>query len=154
MRHRHSRLGLLTPVLMVALIGCSAETGAPLASEPTPTVKPTAKPTPTPEPTPEPTPTPKPIPVEIVSHTKNASPNESASVTAETVKGATCTIVVLYESGPSQASGLKEKDVDADGRVVWKWTVGSNANQQDVPITVTCTKGDRVGVAETTFTVK
>jgi hypothetical protein len=70
---------------------------------------------------------------------------------AQTVPGATGTIVVTYESGASRASGLKPKTADAQGAVSWTWMVGGNTSLGEWPIDVACEAGGERFAARTTF---
>jgi hypothetical protein len=131
-------------VAALALGACSNVPGAPVVA--------TLGPTPTP--TAVPTPTPVPLDVDKGSVSSPVARGDKATVTIRTAAGADCKIVVEYESGPSQASGLGEKTADADGAVSWTWTVGQTTKLGTWPITVTCFKAERQGTLETSFEVK
>ena len=131
--------------LLLALVLVLAACGG---AEPTPT-GPAEPPTPSPtaEVTAAPTRTPVPLPVKVTKITKTVSPGDTASVTAFTIKGARCSISVLYDSGESTAKGLDSKKTDARGYVTWKWQVGLKTNPQTVLATVTCDLKGRTGLA-------
>lgn len=48
-----------------------------------------------------------------------------ATLGAQSLPGATCSITVYYKSGPSSAAGLVSKVADAECNVSWTWRVGS-----------------------------
>jgi hypothetical protein len=93
----------------------------------------------------KPTPTTPPatgaITVVITSLTSPISPGSTASVTAQTAGGATCTVVVEYKSGPSSAAGLGPKTAGTSGAVTWSWTIGTHTTPGSWPVTVACTSG-------------
>ena len=64
--------------------------------------------------------------------------NSTASVTVRTVPGASCSIQVIYKSGPSGAQGLEDKQADNSGLVSWSWKVGSNTALGAWPVNITC----------------
>ena len=136
---------LVGAMVAAVLFGaCSNAPGAPVSATLRPTPTPTAVPTPTP------------IPLDITKGnlTSPVAQGGKATVTIHTAVGADCKIVVEYDSGPSQASGLVEKTADASGDVSWSWTVGQTTKAGKWPITVTCFKADRQGTLETTFEVR
>src|SRR3954447_26918168 len=49
----------------------------------------------------------------------------------------TCSIIVHYKSGPSEASGLSPKKAIA-GKIAWTWMVGSNTTAGRWPIYIEC----------------
>ena len=134
------RARIAVVVFAALLVGaCSNAPGVPVAATLAPT--PTAVPTPTP------------VPLDITKGgmTSPVNKGDKATLTIHTAVGANCKIVVEYDSGPSQASGLVEKTADAAGDVSWSWTVGQTTKVGKWPITVTCFKAERVGTLETTF---
>jgi hypothetical protein len=117
----------------------------PTASPPMPkaTPKPTPRPTPKPTPHPTPKPTAKPaasLSVTVVSLTSPVSAGQDATLAIRTAAGATCSIEVVYESGPSTAAGLGTKTASSSGNVSWTWKVGSRTSAGTWPIYVTCSK--------------
>jgi endonuclease YncB( thermonuclease family) len=89
------------------------------------------------------------VPVSIVKEPGTVDVGE-VSVTAKTEPGTTCSIEVLYKSGPSSASGLAPKKAGSDGQVSWTWKVSSQTAAGTWPVTVTCGGGQ----AATTLTVR
>jgi micrococcal nuclease len=71
----------------------------------------------------------------LVSVTSPASPGSYATLTAKVSKPATCTIIVMYKSGSSHASGLYPKR-SVNGRVSWSWMVGTRTTRGRWPIYV------------------
>jgi hypothetical protein len=70
-----------------------------------------------------------------------AHPGQYATLTANTLPGSTCNIVVNYYSGPSTAAGLYTKTSDGNGNIQWSWTVGTRTSSGSWPISVACSSG-------------
>ena len=96
----------------------------------------------------------KPLPVKVTKRTKAVDPNDTASVSIKTAKGAKCSIDVQYLSGSATAKGLGNKKADSKGAITWKWKVGGRTTPGKWPIEIWCEKGDRSGDASTSFTVR
>jgi hypothetical protein len=94
------------------------------------------------------------LPVKVTKSPGTVARGATASTTIKTTKAALCDIDVKYDSGSSTAKGLGDERADAQGVATWKWNVGRNTHTGPVPVTITCTLGDRTGTAETTLTVK
>ena len=94
------------------------------------------------------------VAVELVSLTTPVAPFTDATLTAKTVPGAACTIVVLYKSGPSRARGLVPQDANSRGQVSWTWRVGSNTTPGRWPVIVRCSVRDDVGELRTLLEVR
>jgi hypothetical protein len=109
---------------------------------------------PTPRPTPRPTSGSGALAVRITSLTSPISPGAFATLAARTRAGASCTIVVEYKSGPSQAAGLGPKTATGSGGVSWTWKVGSRTTVGSWPVTVTCRVGGSVASARATLVVR
>ena len=90
--------------------------GGALAACSTPGLEPTTAPAPTVRVTPTPAPTAVPLAISKVSVTESVAPGDKAKVVITTAAAAECTIVVTYDSGPSQASGLEGQTADAAGK--------------------------------------
>jgi hypothetical protein len=114
-------------------------------------VGPTVVRTPTPPPTPRVTLTP--IPVTKTELTARVARGGKATLSVKTLPLAECSIVVEYESGPSQASGLSTRTADAKGVAAWSWTVGRTTTPGSWPITVECSKDGHDGTLALTFDV-
>ena len=71
-----------------------------------------------------------------------------ATVSVRTRAGVTCSISVIYKSGPSTAKGLEPKQADAAGVVSWSWTVGTRTTPGTWPVIITC-GGETVRTAVT-----
>ncbi|HKP52332.1 MAG TPA: ComEC/Rec2 family competence protein [Chloroflexia bacterium] len=93
------------------------------------------------------------LPLEVVSLTSPARRNSYAILAIKTLPGAECTITVLYKSGSSVAAGLDPKVADAQGKVSWRWKVGSNTTPGTWKIIVTSTLDDKSGIIQIPFQV-
>lgn len=91
--------------------------------------------------------------LKIISVTSPISPGENATLVAQTVGGAYCTITVYYLSGPSRAAGLYSKYADNHGSVSWTWRVGTRTTSGTWPIVVTATKNGQTAKKKTSFEV-
>jgi competence protein ComEC len=78
--------------------------------------------------------------LEIQSVSSPVARGGTARLVAQTSPGASCSIIVYYKSGPSQAAGLDSKKADASGIVAWSWKVGTRTTPGTWPIYVTCDK--------------
>jgi hypothetical protein len=96
----------------------------------------------------------QPVQIRVVSLTSPASPGDDAAITIQTAPDASCSITVVYESGPSRARGLFPQSADSRGRVTWTWRVGTRTTPGRWPIIVTCSAGGRQGTLETAFVVR
>jgi len=94
--------------------------------------------------------TPKPLFLRIVSVTDPIGKGYTATLRAETVPEAYCTITVYYKSGPSSASGLYGKTADNEGNVSWSWKVGTRTTPGSWRIVVTASM-DGETVSQTTY---
>ena len=92
--------------------------------------------------------------VAITSLTSPIKRGSTATVGARTAAGAACTVVVLYKSGPSGASGLGPKNASASGAVSWSWTVGSRTTPGSWPVTVRCASGGASATATKALVVQ
>ena len=98
---------------------------------------------------PKPTPTPpaKKSPVPVVTVVKflnaplTASRGSYTTLQVKTSANKTCSIEVVYKSGPSTAAGLGSKASNSAGNVSWTWKVGTNTTRGSWPIYVTCGNG-------------
>lgn len=117
----------------------SPTTNQPAPSLTTATPKPVAQPTSTPPTLPSPKTTqPTPTEVTITSITSPVRRGANATVAVKTAPGASCSIIVIYKSGPSEAQGLYPKTADSQGSVSWKWMVGTRTTPGNWPVTITC----------------
>jgi beta-lactamase superfamily II metal-dependent hydrolase len=89
----------------------------------------------------------------IVSVTSPIGQGYTATLKAETLPGAQCTIAVYYKSGKSTASGLYPKEADSQGNVSWSWKVGTRTTPGSWPIVVTASLGGETVSETTSFTV-
>jgi hypothetical protein len=87
--------------------------------------------------------------------TSPISRNATATANAITAASSSCTIVVTYNSGVSQAQGLGPKTANEAGVVLWTWQIGGNTAFGTYPVDVTCTSpaGARAA-ARAMFTVR
>jgi hypothetical protein len=81
--------------------------------------------------------------VRLVSVTSPARAGSYATLVARVSTRATCSISVIYKSGPSVAQGLYPKPVVA-GRVRWTWKVGTRTTPGRWPIIVNCGSAGRL----------
>src|SRR5262245_10367207 len=97
-------------------------------------------PTPSPLSTPTPTPSQQAAPQAFVTflNAPAAARGHYATVSVRTTPNTTCTIVVEYASGPSQAQGLGPKTSTSTGAVSWTWLVGSHTTPGSWSVSVTC----------------
>jgi hypothetical protein len=109
---------------------------------------------PTPRPTPRPTAGSGTISVRITSLTSPVSPGAIAALLARTTRGASCSIVVEYKSGPSQAAGLGPKTANNSGSVSWTWKIGSRTTAGSWPVTVSCSSGGKSASSRATLVVR
>jgi beta-lactamase superfamily II metal-dependent hydrolase len=89
----------------------------------------------------------------IVSVTDPIGQGYTATLKAETLAGAQCTIAVYYKSGKSTASGLYPKEADSQGNVSWSWKVGTRTTPGSWPIVVTASLDGETVSETTSFTV-
>jgi hypothetical protein len=98
--------------------------------------------TPTPKPVVVPTSTSTPAPVTTVVtfiSVSGGSPGGYASVTVQTIPGASCSIVYVTPAGTvSTAQGLGNNTDGENGKVSWSWKIGSNTRRGTGRVTVTC----------------
>lgn len=92
--------------------------------------------------------------MKVTKRTKSVQQNDTASVSIKTARDAGCSIEVEYASGSASAKGLGEKKANSMGAITWKWKVGGRTTPGEWPIYIRCSKGDRSGDVETSFTVK
>jgi beta-lactamase superfamily II metal-dependent hydrolase len=90
----------------------------------------------------------------ILSVTNPASKGTQATLTAQTIPGANCTITVYYKSGASKASGLEPQVADSSGFVKWTWKVATITTAGTWKIVVTANDGKNTVTQETNFEVK
>lgn len=90
----------------------------------------------------------------ILSVTNPASKGTQATLTAQTIPGANCTITVYYKSGASKATGLEPQVADSSGFVKWTWKVGTITTSGTWKIVVTANDGKNTVTQETNFEVK
>lgn len=118
---------------------------SPSASTAAPTPSPLATKSPKPKPTPTPPAKKPPVPVQTVVKFLNAPLTESrgsyATLQVKTSPNKSCSIEVVYKSGPSTAAGLGPKVSNSAGNVSWTWKVGTNTTRGSWPIFVTCGNG-------------
>ncbi len=88
--------------------------------------------------------------LEVVTVTTPIGKGYTATLKAETLPGAYCTIVVYYKSGPSTAAGLYPKEADSEGNVSWSWKVGTRTTPGSWRIVVKATL-DGETVSQTTY---
>jgi len=87
--------------------------------------------------------------VRLVHVTSPIGAGSYARLTAAVSPSRTCSITVIYHSGPSHAAGLYPKR-PFGGRVSWTWKVGSRTTPGRWPIIVRC---GSAGMLRTSFVV-
>jgi micrococcal nuclease len=92
--------------------------------------------------------------VSLVQLSSPVAPFSDAMISVKTLPAASCTIAVLYKSGPSRAKGLGAKMADGSGVVEWRWRVGSSTTPGQWPVVVTCERGSDRGELRTMFEVR
>lgn len=85
--------------------------------------------------------------VSRVRITSPVSAGSYATLTVRVSRVATCSITVLYKSGPSSAAGLYPK---RGTRISWTWKVGTRTTPGRWPIVVSC---GSAGTLRTSFVV-
>jgi hypothetical protein len=87
--------------------------------------------------------------VRLVSVTSPIAHGAYATLTVAATGANSCSIAVLYKSGPSEAQGLVPKR-PAAGRISWRWKVGTRTTPGRWRIEVNCGAG---GSLRTSFVV-
>jgi len=77
-------------------------------------------------------------PVKIISVRSPVSHGAIGLVTVQTSPRTSCSITVIYKSGPSTAAGLVPTVADAHGMVTWTWMVGTRTTPGQWPIVIEC----------------
>jgi hypothetical protein len=85
--------------------------------------------------------------VRLVSVTSPIRHGSYATLTVSVSRRATCSIIVYYKSGPSEAAGLYPK---RGLRISWTWKVGTRTTSGRWPITISC---GSAGTLRTSFVV-
>jgi hypothetical protein len=92
--------------------------------------------------------------VQILDRALAVYRGNNATVSAQTLPGASCTIVVMLPSGKaSTAAGLGPKVAGADGKVSWTWLVGGTTATGVGSISVTATSGANTAQDTVSWTV-
>jgi len=85
--------------------------------------------------------------LDIISVSSPIRHGRDATLVANTLPGATCSIAVYYSSGASSAQGLITKQANSNGSVSWTWRVGSRTTPGSWRIVVTASlNGETVRV--------
>ena len=92
--------------------------------------------------------------VTITSLTSPVARGASATLVARTAARASCTITVVYKSGPSTAQGLGATTANGSGAVSWTWTVGARTTTGSWPVTVACSTGGSIVSTRATLVVR
>jgi len=91
--------------------------------------------------------------IEIKSATSYIGRGYNATLTAQTLPDADCSITVYYKSGPSRAQGLYPKKADSNGNVSWTWKVGTTTTPGSWRIVVRASLNGETASQQTYFTV-
>jgi NOL1/NOP2/fmu family ribosome biogenesis protein len=92
--------------------------------------------------------------VQILDRALAVYRGNNATMSAQTLPGASCSIVVMLPSGrASTAAGLGPKVAGADGKVSWTWLVGGTTATGAGSITVTATLGINTAQDTVSWTV-
>lgn len=87
--------------------------------------------------------------VRLVSVTSPANAGSYATLVVAVTPARSCSVTVLYKSGPSAAQGLYRKSPRA-GKISWTWMVGTRTTSGRWPIVVSC---GSAGSLRTSFVV-
>jgi hypothetical protein len=134
----------------------SAPTTTPTTSAPTTTATTTRRPRTIRPPATRPPATrpPPPALTVVITSLPATGQGNAVSATARTLPRASCSIEVVYKSGPSQARGLDPKTASSGGDdVAWTWLVGTRTTPGKWPVTVTCAKAGATKSATRYLTV-
>ncbi len=74
------------------------------------------------------------LPLRIISLTSPIAPQGYATLVAETLPSAECTIMVDYRALASNISGFHSQIADGNGRVSWTWQVGNGQGTWDITV--------------------
>ncbi|SRR5579871_1054208 len=91
-------------------------------------------------------------PVKIISVRSPVPHGAIGMVSIQTRPQTSCSIAVIYKSGPSRAAGLVPQVSDAHGMVTWSWMVGTRTTPGEWPIIIECGSNNITRV-RTSFTV-
>jgi hypothetical protein len=91
--------------------------------------------------------------LEIVSVTSPVKRGESATLIAQTIAGARCSISVYYKDVRSGLESLNEKTAEASGSVSWTWKTGTDLASGIYRIEVVSRLGDNSESKTIYFTV-
>ena len=75
--------------------------------------------------------------IKLLSLTSSVRAGADATLVVGVPTGTSCSIVVTYKSGPSEAAGLYPQRASA-GRITWTWMVGTRTTSGRWPIDVSC----------------
>jgi hypothetical protein len=92
--------------------------------------------------------------VRFIAVTPSVTLGGPARVEVATIPGAICDIEVRSPAGVVRTAGIRPKKALASGRIVWTWRVGKTMRPGTWTVAVDCLLGDRLGRAETRFTVR
>jgi micrococcal nuclease len=87
--------------------------------------------------------------VKLSSLTSPVDAGSDATLVVAVPNGTTCSIVVTYKSGPSEAAGLYPQSASS-GQIMWTWMVGTRTTPGQWPIDVSC---GAAGSLHTSFVV-
>lgn len=91
--------------------------------------------------------------LEIISVTSPVKHGESATLKAQTLARARCSISVYYKSVRSALESLNEKTAEATGNVSWTWKTGTDLAPGSYRIEVVSRLGDKSESKTVYFTV-
>ena len=93
--------------------------------------------------------------VRVSASPSSVSRGQRLTITAATIRGASCTIRVTYPDGyVSRAASLQgSRAADRGGQVTWSWRVGSTVTGT-ARAGVTCRLGGKSGFGSTTFEIR
>lgn len=92
--------------------------------------------------------------VRFVSVSPSVRLGAPARVEIATIPGAVCDIEVRSPRGVVRTAGIRPKKAFDSGRIVWTWRIRKTMRPGTWTVTVDCLLGERLGRAETRFTVK
>lgn len=138
----------------------ASPTSVPITATPTLRPTPTSRPSPTSTQTPYITPKPTPVPtptqtialktraegITIVDYSETVRRGSFAFIEISGMPNTDYTCDVEYKSGMSTADGLGTKRSDANGRVSWRWKVGTRTSLNYTPTIYIDGGGDSISV--------
>lgn len=84
------------------------------------------------------------IEITVISYPKKIKNGETATLVVKGLPNTEYSIKVYYSSGASKAAGLENKISDSDGKITWKWKIGSRTKDGEHKIEISGENGSTV----------